>query len=101
MMQVRDIQIGKKVATAVFLPLPADRGGESALVVATGRRGFLACGLLSLSAAEEGGAACAVVRGAVSIDGLLEGEVWGASAKARRLGVRAGMTGLQALKKLL
>ena len=95
-MQVRDIKIGKKVATGIEIPLP-----DSPLATATDKRGYLMCGLLDLSAAEEFEAACAVVRGARTISELLEGEIWGASAKAQQLGIKAGMTGLQALKKLL
>jgi uncharacterized protein YunC (DUF1805 family) len=99
-MKTRDIPLGKKTAVGFEVPLPAGSGAEVPLLVARGSKGFLMCGYLDVAVANKFGQAAAVVRGVKNLDELLEKPVVEVSVSARRLGVRPGMTGRQALKKL-
>lgn len=95
-MQSRDISFGEKKATGLEMDLPNAR-----LVLASGKRGFVMCGYLNLEAAENLKDAAAVVTGVKTIDELLEKKVVRVSSQAKRLGVRIGMSGREALKKFL
>lgn len=71
------------------------------LVVAWGKAGFVMCGYLAIEAAEKLGVAAAVVRGVKSVDDLLAASVQQLSKGAAQRGVSAGMTGRDALSKLI
>ncbi len=64
-------------------------------------RGFLGCGYFSVETADKVGDAAAIVTGVGSFDDMLAAKVAKCSAAARELGVECGMTGREALKKLL
>ncbi len=68
------------------------------LVVIKAARGYLMCGYLNLEAAEGFGDAAAVVAGVSSADDALKAKVKAATKAAKELGVRAGLTGEEALK---
>ncbi len=95
-MKTVDIALGKgKMATGLEIPLP-----EANLVIALGKKGYLMCGYLNLDACEKFKGCAAVVRGVTNIKEMLSSSVSAATAGAARLGVKVGMSGLQALKKL-
>ena len=95
-MIIRDIQLpGKKVAMGIEVPL-----ADASLVLITASRGYLMCGYLSIDTAEKMGDCAAVIKGVKSIEDMLEGKVVEVTAKARRSGIRIGMTGLKALSKI-
>lgn len=95
-LKARDIVLGKKTATGVEIPLP---GAPLVLVVA--KKGYLMCGYLNIAAAEKFGACAAVVTGVQTTDDLLNGSVKVVTSKAMSLGIKPGMSGRAALKKLL
>lgn len=86
---------GKK-ATGVEVSLP-----KAPLVLASGENGFVMCGYLNLDVAEKLGVAAAVVRGVSTVDDLLSAKVAGCTKLAGERGVTVGMTGKEALAKLL
>ena len=69
------------------------------LLVIQGSRGMLGCGYLNLATADKLGHALAVVTGVSCYDDMLAAEVKAVSPAAATLGVTAGMTGADALKK--
>jgi len=73
---------------------------KCALLVIQGEKGMLGCGYVSLAAADKFGDALATVSGVASFGDMLEAEVKGVSAAAAALGVKAGMTGREALETM-
>jgi len=79
-------------------------GGQCIILVAN--RGLVACGIVDMKVAEQWGFAVAIARGTpqkplVTDEDLLNARILEATSKARSLGVEVGMTGREALKKLL
>ena len=70
------------------------------LVIRAGR-GILGCGYVSLETAAKVGDALAVVSGVSCYDDMLAASVKAVSPAAEALGVRPGMTGAEALKKMV
>ena len=64
-------------------------------------RGFLGCGYFAVETADKVGDAAAIVTGVGGFDDMLAAPVKKCSAAAAELGVVCGMTGREALKKLL
>lgn len=95
-MKTRDLTLGKKKAVGFEIDLPG-----APLLVARGDKGFVMCGYLDVAVADKFGTAAAVVRGVKDLDQLMERPVTDVSAAARRLGVKPGMTGRQALVKMI
>lgn len=77
---------------AVQIPL---QGAKLLLIQA--QNGFLGCGYLNMETAERLGAAFALVTGVSSFDDMLAKEVKAVSSAAAARGVKAGMTGQEAL----
>ena len=71
--------------------------GSTKLRLIQGSRGMLGCGYVSLAAAEKFGHALAIVKGVASFDDMLAAAVQDVSSAAAALGVKAGMTGRDAL----
>lgn len=71
--------------------------GTTKLLLIQGLRGMLGCGYVSLGAAEKFGHALAIVKGVASFDDMLAAKVCEVSPAATALGVKAGMTGREAL----
>jgi len=94
-MQVRDINVDKKIAQGVEIPLP-----NSTLIMAIAPKGYVACSYFNISVAEKLGDCAATVKGINSIDDLLSAKVVEVTAAARKRGVRPGMTGSRALSKM-
>lgn len=95
-MQVRPVTVNKKTALGIEIQLH-----KASLVMVTGAKGYLMCGYLNLETAERLGEAAAVITGIKTIEDLLKARVVNLTSKAKKAGVRKGMTGLQALKKLI
>ena len=95
-METRDIDLKKGSAVGMAIPMP-----KANLVLAVAKRGFVMCGYLDLAAAEKLKDAAAVVTGVKSVDELLDGSVKKVTSAAARRGIRVGMTGRQALEKLV
>jgi uncharacterized protein YunC (DUF1805 family) len=59
------------------------------------------CGYLNIDAAEKMGDCACVVKGIKNVDELLAGEVVALTSHAKKLGIELGMTGKEALEKLV
>ena len=61
-------------------------------------KGSLGCAYLNLAAAEKFGHALAIVSGVASYEDMFNAEVKSVSSAASAIGVRVGMSGIEALK---
>ena len=71
------------------------------LMVIRGENGYLACGYIDKKVMEKVGDCGAVVSGVKSLKDMLRARSVYATKKARKLGVRKGMTGVRALDKFV
>jgi len=76
------------------------RLGNADMVVIVASKGFVGCGYFSVETAENVGDALAVVRNVSSFEDVLKAKVSAVTSKAKALGVREGMSGMQALELL-
>ncbi len=95
-MLTRDISLAGKKAQGIEIALP-----HASLVLAIGSNGYVMCGYLNMEAAEKFNDCAAIVKGVKTVDDLLAGRVVMVSAAARARGIEAGMTGAQALERML
>jgi uncharacterized protein YunC (DUF1805 family) len=95
-MKLVEIKIGNKTAAGFEIALP-----NAMIVLARGKKGFVMCGYLNLDTAEKLKDAACVVKGVKTIDDLLKAQIAGLSSEAEKLGIRAGMTGREALELLV
>lgn len=95
-MKTRAFEVDGRSATGIEIDLPG-----APLVLVRGSKGFVMCGYLDVSSADKFNAAAAVVRGVKTVEDLLAKPVTDVSAAARAAGVAPGMTGRDALLKLL
>ena len=72
----------------------------SKLMLIKGGKGFLACGYINLQTAEKLGHAAAIVRGVASFDDMLNANVCELSEEAKKLGLKTGISGREALEIL-
>lgn len=70
------------------------------LLVIRAEKGFLMCGYLNVNAAEALGDTAAKVKGVQSFEDMLKAQVVEVTQQARELGIKPGMTGREALKKM-
>lgn len=96
-METRKIELDGRVAEGILIELPE----APPLVFVKGNKGVLFCGYLGMDAAEKFELAAVMVRGVKTIDELLEKEISLWTKKATALGVVGGMTGKEALSRLL
>jgi len=89
------VQLDNQSLEAVTLPTP-----NTKILVVRARLGILGCGYISLETAAKVGDALAIVSGVSSYDDMLQASVKAVSPAAEALGVRPGMTGRDALKKM-
>ncbi len=90
------VQLDNQSFEAVTLPTP-----NTKILAIRARLGILGCGYISLETAAKVGDALAVVSGVSSYDDMLQASVKAVSPAAEALGVRPGMTGRDALKKMI
>ena len=95
-MKTIDFDVNGKKANGVEIPLP-----KAPLVLASGPGGFVMCGYLNVEVAEKLEVAAAMVRGVSTVDDLLKANVVSCTKAAAAKGVAVGMTGKEALAKLL
>jgi uncharacterized protein YunC (DUF1805 family) len=91
-----EVDVDGKKAMGVEVALP-----KAPLVLVYGPQGFVMCGYLAIETADKLGVAAALVRGVASVNDLLEAPIQGVSRAAAAKGVTSGMTGRDALKKLI
>ncbi len=95
-MKTREISIQGQVATGYEIDLPG-----APLVLVQAAKGFVMCGYLDVKSADKLNAAAAIVRGVKTVDELLAKPVTDVSAAGQTLGIAVGVTGRDALLKLL
>ena len=86
------IKINEKTFSAYTVPT-----NNVSMMMINASRGMLACGYISMDAAEKFGDALVIVRGVSSYDDMLKEKVCEISKKAIELGVNSSMTGEEAL----
>ena len=68
------------------------------LLVIKGSKGFLGCGYINVETCNKTGEACGIVTGVKTHEEMLSAEVKAVSQEAKKLGVRIGMSGVEALE---
>ncbi|MFQ6064731.1 MAG: YunC family protein [Candidatus Bathyarchaeia archaeon] len=96
MIRINPIEIDDKTALGVKVDLP----DSPPLLLVIGERGFVMCGFLNMDAAEKLSVAAAMVSGVKTFEDVLEAEVRGVTSRAKKKGIKLGMTGEEALKLL-
>lgn len=70
---------------------------KSNILIIGSKKGFLACGYLSIDVANKNDDVCAIVTGVENITGLLSSKVSSVSVAAEKLGIKEGMLGKDVL----
>ena len=74
---------------------------NTAILIIKAKRGFLGCGYFSLATADKVGDAAVIVSGVSDFETMLAAKVKGFSPAAAALGVTEGLTGREALLKMM
>ena len=90
------VQIDGHALDAITLATP-----NTKILVIRARLGILGCGYIALETAAKVGDALAVVSGVSNYEEMLAAPVKAVSPAAEALGIRPGMTGRDALKKMV
>jgi len=93
--ETKNIKIDGKNAVGVKVDL---EGAPLLLIIAP--KGYVMCGYLNLETAEKFGQVAAIVTGVKSFDDVLSVKVAKLTMKAKELGIKKGMTGRDALKRM-
>jgi uncharacterized protein YunC (DUF1805 family) len=96
MINVSSLKIDGKTCLGVKVDLP----DSPPLLVITAEKGFVMCGFLNVDTAERLGVAGVMVSGVKTFEDVLNAEAKTATSKAQSLGVKAGMKGAEALKRM-
>ncbi len=94
-MEAREIEVNGKKITGLEVEL---HGAPLLLLIAP--KGYVMCGYLNIETAEKLGQAAAIVTGVKSFDDVLCAKGVEVTTGARRLGVKEGMLGREALKRM-
>ena len=93
--ETKNIEIDGKNAVGVKVDL---EGAPLLLIIAP--KGYVMCGYLNLKTAEKFGQVAAIVTVVKSFDDILSAKVAGLTTKAKELGIKEGMAGRDALKRM-
>lgn len=96
MIETQELELQGKKLFGLKVDLP-----KAPLVAIIAPNGYIMCGYLNLNTAEKLNQAAAIVRGVNNIEDVLNGKISGATSQAMKLGVREGMLGRNALKKMI
>jgi uncharacterized protein YunC (DUF1805 family) len=97
MIDVTPLTIEDKTVFGLRVELP----DSPPLVLIIGRTGFVGCGFINVEAAEKLNVSAATVSGVKSYDDVLNAEIKAVTSKASDQGVKVGMKGKDAVKRLL
>jgi uncharacterized protein YunC (DUF1805 family) len=95
-MNVRELIINNTPIQGLELPLQ-----HAVLIVAVAPKGYLMCGYLDVAVAEQKQDCAAVIRGVSRFEELLEGRVAACTSAAHQAGITVGMTGYEALVRMI
>ena len=90
------VRIGENILEGYAVPT-----ANTVILLIKAKRGFLGCGYFSLATAEKVGDAAAIVSGVSDFETMLAAKVKAFSPAAAALGVTEGMTGREALLKMM
>jgi len=96
-MQTKEIKVNGGVAEGIEISLQ----NNGALVLINAAKGFIMCGYLDISVANKFGNCAAIVKGVKTVDEMLQKAVVSVSDNASKLGIKEGMSGMQALMLLV
>lgn len=96
MIETQELELGGKKLCGLKADLP-----KAPLVVIIASKGYVMCGYLNLDTAEKLGQAAAVVRGVMNFNDMLNGKISAATSQARKLGIKEGMLGTDAIKRMV
>lgn len=71
------------------------------LVFVLAKKGYVMCGYLNMATADKLGDIAAIVRGVSTVNDLLRAKVQEVSTAAKAIGIEPGMSGQEALGKML
>jgi len=91
-MEIEVVDIEGKKALGIVMEM-----NEAPLVLVKAEKGFIMCGLLDMDTANAIGEVCAKLKGVKNLQEILDKEVREVSDEAKKLGVREGMSGKEAL----
>jgi uncharacterized protein YunC (DUF1805 family) len=97
MINISPLEIGGKTAVGVRVDLPE----SPPLLLVIGETGFVMCGFLNMDVAEKLNVTAAMVSGVKDFNDVLKAEVRAATSEARKKGIKTGMTGKDAIERLL
>jgi uncharacterized protein YunC (DUF1805 family) len=95
-MEIEQVQLKNGIALGVKIDMKV----APLLLIKTGK-GFVMCGYLNIEAAEKMGDVAARVSGVKTFEDVLNAKVNMLTSKAKELGIKEGMTGKEALEKML
>lgn len=75
-------------------------GKKAPILLIVAEKGLLGCGYFSIETADKIGDALAIVSGVSTFEDVLNAEIKKVSSEARRLGIKEGISGREALKIL-
>ena len=90
------VRIGENILEGYAIPT-----ANTVILLIKAKRGFLGCGYFSLATAEKVGDAAVIVSGVSDFETMLAAKVKAFSPAAAALGVTEGMTGREALLKMM
>lgn len=94
MVKIEELKVGNGTAQGIMIEQPGGADHPNMIVVKCAK-GYVMCGYLNMDAAEKFGDA-AVVAGGADFDALLAGKIKGMTSAAAKLGVKDGMTAMEA-----
>lgn len=94
MILIKNLKIDGRSATGIEVSMP----DAPPLIIICGERGALLSSYISLTEVDKYSMAAAVVKGAYSIEEMIEMPVSSISSRAESLGVKIGMAGREALR---
>ncbi len=95
MIEVQESEIDGKKFHCIRVDLPT-----SPLVAVFGKKGYIMCGYLNLETAERLGQAAVIMTGVKSFGDILDGNVSAMTNQAKKLGVKEGISGREAIKMI-
>ncbi|MCS4541554.1 MAG: DUF1805 domain-containing protein [Euryarchaeota archaeon] len=96
MIEVKPIELKNGVVTGIKIDLP-----KAPLILIFGKKGFVMCGYLNIQTAEKFEIAAALVTGVLNFEDVLEAQIKSASSEAKKLGIIEGISGREALERLI
>lgn len=96
MIETRELKIENVKLSYLKVKLP-----KAPLVMIIAPKGYVMCGYLNIDTAERLGQAAATVRGVSSAEEILNGKIAALTSHAKKLGIKEGMVGKEAIRMMI